>query len=131
MKNKRIVNLINEQNDIDKIYLYARYLSEPTLHEKPHFPGPGISWKAKKSQVNIIFPSTFWLKKYQIFHPEKFQNKNFFVISKHGILKKISSYRFFIGPKHPLLTFLKRYYGKIIFLPTSCVGKDFFCYQKS
>ena len=40
------------------------------------------------------------------------------------MLKKISSYRFFIGPKHPLPTFLKEYYGNIIFLPTYCVGKD-------
>ena len=28
-KNKYIINLINEQNDIDKIYLYARDLNEP------------------------------------------------------------------------------------------------------
>ena len=71
MKSERIVNLINEQNHIDKIYLYARYLSEPTLHEKPHFPSPGISWKAKKNQVNIIFPSTFWLIKRSYFPSPK------------------------------------------------------------
>ena len=28
-KTNGLLNLINEQNDIDKIYLYARYLSEP------------------------------------------------------------------------------------------------------
>ena len=28
-KTNTLVNLINEQNDIDKIYLYARYLNEP------------------------------------------------------------------------------------------------------
>ena len=28
-KSNRLINLINEQNDIDKIYLYARDLSEP------------------------------------------------------------------------------------------------------
>ena len=34
-----------------------------TLHEKPYFPSPRISWKAKNDQGNITFPSTFWLKK--------------------------------------------------------------------
>ena len=28
-KTNALINLINEQNDIDKIYLYARDLSEP------------------------------------------------------------------------------------------------------
>ena len=28
-KTNTLLNLINEQNDIDKIYLYARYLNEP------------------------------------------------------------------------------------------------------
>ena len=28
-KTNALINLINEQNDIDKIYLYARELSEP------------------------------------------------------------------------------------------------------
>ena len=28
-KTNTLINLINEQNDIDKIYLYARDLSEP------------------------------------------------------------------------------------------------------
>ena len=43
----------------------------PTLHEKPYFPSPGISWKAQKDQVNIIFPSTFWLKKRSYFPSPK------------------------------------------------------------
>ena len=34
-----------------------------SLHEKPYFPSPGISWKAQKYHGNVIFPSTFWLKK--------------------------------------------------------------------
>ena len=42
-----------------------------TLHEKPYFPGPGISWKAQKDQVNIIFPSAFWLKKRSYFPSPK------------------------------------------------------------
>ena len=28
-KRNALINLINKQNDIDKIYLHARYLSEP------------------------------------------------------------------------------------------------------
>ena len=59
-----------------------------TLHEKPYFPGPRISWKAQKDQVNITFPSTFCLKRWpycpspksskqELF---KAQNKNFSVI---------------------------------------------------
>ena len=56
-----------------------------TLHEKPYFPSPRISWKAQKDQVNIIFPSTFWLKKDRIFHHRKVQNKNFLVTSKYHI----------------------------------------------
>ena len=32
---------------------------ETAQHQKPYFPSPGISWKAKKYQVNIIFPSPF------------------------------------------------------------------------
>ena len=30
-KTNTLLNLINEQNDIDKIYLYARDLSEPNI----------------------------------------------------------------------------------------------------
>ena len=33
---------------------------------------------------------------------------------------------FFYGAEAPPSPFLKKYYGKIIFLPASCVGKDFF-----
>ena len=32
-KTNTLINLINEQNDIDKIYLYARDLNEWTKHE--------------------------------------------------------------------------------------------------
>ena len=52
-------------------------------HEKPYFPSPGISWKAQKDQVNIIFPSTFCLKKRHISHHRKVQNKNFSLICKY------------------------------------------------
>ena len=42
-----------------------------SLHEKPYFPSPRLSWKAQKDQVNITFPSTFWLKKRPYFPPSK------------------------------------------------------------
>ena len=41
------------------------------LHEKSYFPCPGMSWKAKKVQVNIIFQLTFWLKKRPYFSSPK------------------------------------------------------------
>ena len=54
--------------------------------EKPYFPSPAMSWKAKKTKVNIIFPSTFWLKKTnRFFHLRKVQNKNISVISKYHL----------------------------------------------
>ena len=55
------------------------------LHEEPCFLSPGISWKAQKDQVNIIFPSTFWLKKDHISHHRKFQNKKFLVFNKYHL----------------------------------------------
>ena len=56
-----------------------------TLHKKPSFPSPRISWKAQKDQVNITFTSTFWLKKDRIFHHRKAQNKNLSVTSKYHL----------------------------------------------
>ena len=53
-----------------------------TLHEKPYFQIPEISWKAQKVQVNIIFPSTLWIKKDRITHHQNVQNKKFAVITK-------------------------------------------------
>ena len=58
---------------------------QEALHKKPYFPGPGILWEGKKDQVNIIFPSTFWLKKDCISYQQKVQNKNFSVISKYHL----------------------------------------------
>ena len=61
------------------------------LHEKPYFPGSGISWRAQKDQVNTTCTSTFWLKKDRIFHPLKIQNNGSLATSKLcSILKKIS-----------------------------------------
>ena len=56
-----------------------------SLHEKPYSPSAGISWKAQKDHVNIIFTSTFWLKKDRIFHQRKVQNKTFPVVSKNHL----------------------------------------------
>ena len=58
---------------------------EKPLHEKPYFPGPGISQKTQRYQVNITFISTFWIKKDCISRHRKAQNKNFSVISKYLI----------------------------------------------
>ena len=54
----------------DKELKFKYFKIEP-LREKPYFPSPGISQKAKKDQVNIIFPSTFWLKKRPYFPSPK------------------------------------------------------------
>ena len=72
-----------------------------SLQEKPYFPGPGISWKAKKDQVNIIFTAIFWLKKDRISHHRKVQNKNFSVISKYHLSINFLSQRrpYFPFPK--------------------------------
>ena len=56
-----------------------------TQHEKTYLPGPGISWKAQKDQVYIIFSSTFWLKEDRISHHRKVQSKNFSLISKYHL----------------------------------------------
>ena len=57
-------------------------ITDLPMHEKPYFASPGISRKAQKGQINIIFPSTFWLKKDRISHHRIVQNKNFSVIKK-------------------------------------------------
>ena len=41
--------------------------------------------ESSKDQVNIIFPSTFWLKRDRISHHRKVQNKNSSVISKYHL----------------------------------------------
>ena len=62
-----------------------------TLHEKPYFPGPRISWKAQKNQVNITFSSTFWLKKdrIEISKDRKVQDKNLSVTSKYNLFHQL------------------------------------------
>ena len=53
--------------------------------KKPYFQSPGISWKAQKDQVIIIFYQGFGSKKDRISHLRKVQNKNFSVISKYHL----------------------------------------------
>ena len=103
-------------------------------------------WNIMESQKR---PSKYHLsinylaeKKDRISHHWKVQNKTFSVISKchisikflakkrwYSMLKKKSSYRF-LKTERLSFSFLKisckfrKYYGKIIFLPTSCVEKD-------
>ena len=40
-------------------YSMIGHLYHLSLHRKLYFPDPGISWKAQKDEVNIIFTSTF------------------------------------------------------------------------
>ena len=52
--------LINIKKSIIALTLILGFLGiEIALHQKPYFPSPGILWKARKYQVNIIFPSPF------------------------------------------------------------------------
>ena len=69
-------------------FLHLIWYFIPLPHEKPYFPSPAISWKAQKHQLNIIYPSTSWLKKDHISHLRKVQNKNLIVVSKNGIHAK-------------------------------------------
>ena len=87
--------------------------AELALHEKPYFSNPGVSWKAQKDQVNIIFPSKFWLKKDPISHLWKIQNKDLPVVSKYHLsinflvqkrpyfhLRKVQNKNFSVINKH-------------------------------
>ena len=48
------------------------------LHEKPSFPGSGISWRAQKDQVNTTCTSTFWLKERPSFPSPKSSKQELF-----------------------------------------------------
>ena len=48
-----------------------------SLHEKPYLPDLRISWKVQKDKVNIIFTSTFLLKKTAFPITEKFKTRTF------------------------------------------------------
>ena len=60
--------------------LYSIYCTKT-----PYFQSPGISWKAQKDQVIIIFYQDFGSKKDRISHLRKVPNKNFSVISKYHL----------------------------------------------
>ena len=42
-----------------------------TARKPPYFISPGMSCKAQKCQVTVIFPSVFRFKKYRISHLQK------------------------------------------------------------
>ena len=69
---------------------YIVVLYQLLLHEKPYFPGPRISSTAQKDKVNIIFPSTFWLKKRSHFPSPKSSKQgtlgNQYIPSFHQLL---------------------------------------------
>ena len=48
-----------------------------TLHKKSFFQSPEMSGNAQKGQVNIIFPSTFWLKKTVFPISQRFKSRTF------------------------------------------------------
>ena len=50
---------------------------DKSLHEKPYLPDLRISWKVQKDKVNIIFTSTFLLKKIAFPITEKFKTRTF------------------------------------------------------
>ena len=104
-----------------------------TVHctKRPCFPSPGISPEAQKYRVNIILPSTFWIKRLPYFPSAKSLNQKFSVISKHGIPDKT---------KYPLAIFARterssfsvikilckfyKYEGQFIFLSNFGVEND-------
>ena len=57
--------------------------------------------KLKKKQLNIVFSSTFWLKKDHIYHNGKVQNKKFSLIIKYHLsIKYLAQKRpYFLSPK--------------------------------
>ena len=57
-----------------------------TLHEKPYFSGPGISWKAQRDQVHITFRSIFSLKKRPCFPSPKTSKQELFGSPKQELL---------------------------------------------
>ena len=95
-----------------KLYIYCIYVlgTYISLHEKPYFPGPGIYQKAQRDQLNIIFPSTFWVKERPNFLTPKSlkqklfkaQNMNFPVISKYHLFIKFLTQKrpYFLSPEN-------------------------------
>ena len=59
------------QVDIEQLCAEMGVFTAP----KPYFLSPGISQKAQKYQVNIIFPSAFWIRKIPLFPSPKNSKK--------------------------------------------------------
>ena len=84
-----------------------------TLLQKPWVPSPGMPWKAQKYQVNIIFPSNFWIIKDRISNLWIVQNKSVSVISEDGVTCLI---------KHHLIWELKDHLYWLLKYDTSLVN---------
>ena len=59
-----------------------------TLHKKPYFRGPGISWKAQKDRANITSTSTFRPKKRPYFPSLKSSKQELFGSPKQELFSK-------------------------------------------
>ena len=81
------------------------------MHKKPYFQSSGVSWKAQKDEVNIIFSSTFWLKTRPCFpSPKSSKQEIFSVIRKHGIPRYRKNHLIiFWGTENTLSWFLKHH----------------------
>ena len=92
-------NIMESSKRPSKYHLSINFLAE----KKAVFPITE-KFKTRTSQqpVNIIFPSTFWLKKARISHSRKDQNKNFSVVSKYHLSSN------FLAQKRPYFPFPKR-----------------------
>ena len=90
------------------ILLVSIYLVFHLLYQKTqNFSfSPGISWKAQKDQVNIIFPSTFWLKKRSSFPFPKIPKQKCFNN------QYISSFHQRLGSKKDRISYIRRVQNK-------------------
>ena len=92
-------NIIESSKRPSKYHLSINFLAE----KKAVFPiTEKLNTRTSQQRVNIIFPSTFWLKKDRISHFRKDQNKNFSVISKYHLSSN------FLAQKRPYFSLPKR-----------------------
>ena len=98
-------------------------------HEKPYFPSPGISWKAQKDQVNIIFPSTSWLEKRPYFPSPKNSKQELSVISKYHLsinfLAQKNRISHFRKDQCKNFSVISKYHISIKFLDQKYISKKF------
>ena len=131
------------KNRISQVLEYHRKLKKTKLI--PSFYQP-FGWKKDRISHRRKFQNKkLWvISRYHLsfnifsqkihFSSSKNSKKKHFLVQLTwcSMLKKISVYCFFIffcRAEAPSFSFLKKYYKKIIFLPTSCNGKYFFCYR--